>query len=193
MMHRKILGIDLSAKDGKSTGFCLIMGNEILALGEFKTFSALKEYIRIVHPSIVSIDAPLNMPKTGGFRDCDLLLKRHGMSPLPPTMPSMRMLVKRAIELTRFLENIGVKYIETYPAGAIVILGFKRKPRSNHERLRVFREILRMFGLKTRYAFRKMSKDEFDAFICGVAGYGYVHGKYVIFSGKECSIILPKP
>lgn len=187
----KILGIDLAGKDGNPTGFCLILGDIVLSIGIFRTLKALLEYLNILRPSLVAIDAPLSFPSNKHFRDCDLLLKRFRLSPLPINMPSMAALVRRAITITRFLDSMGIKYIETFPAGSIRFLGFKRKPRSHSERAKFFRKILKMFGLASNIDYSRLTKDEFDAFICAISGYAYVHQRYFAFKGNECTIILP--
>ena len=187
-----ILGVDLSGRDGNPTGFCLILEESIVSIGFFRTLKYLLEYIQILKPKLVSIDSPLNLPARGRFRDCDIMLKKHGMSPLPPAMPSMRMLVERAIILTNILSSLGIRYIETFPSGAIRMLGYKRKPRSISERRRYAREIARLFGLRIHVDFRMVTKDEFDAFLCALAGYAYLKKQYIAFVGKECTIILPK-
>lgn len=187
----KILGIDLAGKDGNPTGFCLILGNIVLSIGIFRTLRALLEYLGTLRPTLVAIDAPLSFPSNKRFRDCDLLLKKFGLSPLPINMPSMKALVRRAITITRFLDSIGVRYIETFPAGSIRFLGFKRKPRSHSERAKFFRKILKMFGLVSNIDYSRLTKDEFDAFICAVSGYAYINKRYFAFKGNECMIILP--
>ena len=190
-MSRKILGIDLSGRDGNPTGFCLIFGGTVMCVGEFRTLKWLLEYILMLRPDIVAIDAPLGLPKRGMFRDCDIMLKKHGISPLSPMLPSMRMLVNRALRLVGFLKENRIAYIETFPAGALRVLGYKRKPKSFTERRKYFMEIIRMFDLRNLVDPYRLSKDEFDAFLCALAGYCFIRRTYMAFSGEECSVILP--
>jgi len=187
----KILGVDLSGKDGRPTGFCLIMNNTVLSIGEFRTIRALFEYISILEPDIVAIDAPLNFPKKGLYRDCDLMLKKYGLSPLSPMLEGMQALVKRAIKLVGFLEEKKIRYIETFPAGSIRLLGFKRKPKSKRGRREYFTEICKLYGLEKIVDPSDLTKDEFDAFLCALAGYAYIKMRFIKFAGKECTIILP--
>jgi len=190
-MEKKILGIDLSGKEGKTTGFCLIYEKIVLVVGSFRSLNAIKEYINVLRPDIVAIDAPLNHPTSGHYRDCDIMLKKYGMHPLPLTMKSMKMLIERAISLTNYLDTINIKYIETFPAGALKMLGYKRKPKSKAERFRYFKQISKLYGLSSKIDPMELTKDEFDAYICAIAGYAYTKKRYIAVTGKECKIILP--
>ncbi len=189
----RILGVDLAGKDGNPTGFCLIMGDTVLSIGEFRTLGGLKEYIGILRPTIVAIDSPLNLPRRGQYRDCDILLRKYGIQPLPPMMKSMRMLVDRAIILVEFLKSMGIEYIETFPAGALKMLGFQRKPRSKNERRKMFQIITKKYGLRRMIDPSDLTKDEFDGFICAIVGYTYIKNMHMVVRGEECEIILPKP
>ncbi len=190
-LRTKILGIDLSGKDGNPTGFCLIINNIVLSIGTFRTLKALLDYINILNPTLVSIDAPLNFSQDGHFRDCDILLKKSGLSPLPLNTPSMISLIKRAITLTQFLKSKKITYIETFPAGAIRLLGYRKKPKNKNERRQIFMNLIKLFDLATQIDSSNLTKDEFDAFLCALSGYAYINNRYVEFKGNECTIILP--
>ena len=190
---KKIVGVDLSGRDGKASGFCLIYNATITAVGEFKTLKYLLEYLLLLRPDIVAIDSPLGYPAEGPYRDCDLLLKKEGLSPLPLNMLGMQQLIRRAIIIVRNLEKkTRAICIETFPFGALRLLGFKRKPRNFHERKKYFGIIRTLFNLKSIVDANRLTKDEFDAFICAVAGYAFSIGKYKEYLGKDCRIILPK-
>lgn len=190
MMIGKVLGLDLSGKDGKSSGFCLIYNSKIVAIGEFKTLNHLIEYICVLRPHLVSIDSPLGYPSRGSYRKCDLMLKRDSISPLPLNMPGMKQLIERALKVVDVLKGINADYIETFPAGALRILGFK-KPKSFKERKRCFEKIRVLFGLESVVNANKLTKDEFDAFVCAIAGYAFIVGRYREYADGECRIILP--
>ncbi|MCR8453752.1 MAG: DUF429 domain-containing protein [Crenarchaeota archaeon] len=189
-MIKRILGLDPSGRDGKSSGFCLIYDSEIIAIGEFKTLSYLIEYIYLLKPELVAIDSPLNYPSEGPYRKCDLLLKKNALNPLPLNMPGMRQLIERALKIINVLEDINAKYIETFPAGALRMLGF-RKPKSLKERKRYFERIRTLFSLRSIVNASKLTKDEFDAFICAVTGYAFTIGQYREYASEDCKIILP--
>ena len=191
-MFKKILGLDLSGKDGNPSGFCLIYGATVAVIGEFRTLKYLLEYLHKLRPDIVAVDSPLSTSKNKPYRDCDLLLKKDRMNPLPLNTPGMQQLIRRALLVTETLSKVGIKCIETFPAGALRMLGFKRKPRSYKERRKYFNTIRMMMGLRSMTRANKLTKDEFDAFVCAVAGYAFLIGRYVEYVGKNCRIILPK-
>jgi len=148
-------------------------------------------YIERVNPDIVAIDAPFNMPKKGNMRDCDLTMKQIGLNPLPPTLPGMRILVERANLLLNWLNKIGIKAIEVFPAGALRFLGYKKKPKSNAERIRIIRDIMKSLNLRSSRGIYKISPDAFDGLICAITGLAYLTDNFVEIRGEHCSVIFP--
>lgn len=148
-------------------------------------------YIDRVNPDVVAIDAPFNLPSKGNMRDCDQTMKQIGLSPLPPTLPGMRILVERAKIIVRWLSERGIKAIEVFPAGALRFLGYKKKPKSNAERIRVIRYLMKMLNLKSSRPIYKISPDAFDGLICAITGLAYLTGNFIELRGDECSVIFP--
>lgn len=188
---RKILGVDLSGKDGNPTGITLILDNDLVVMTIFRTLNTIKEYIATLKPDIIAIDSPLNFPRGRvAYRDCDLELKKVGINPLPLNMSSMKMLIERAKSLVSFAHKMGIQVIETFPYGSLRLLGYKRKPRSIKERRRIIRSVARIYGVKLRWVLEGVTKDEFDSFLCGLVGKAVLDGSGFVVFGESCRIFL---
>ena len=99
------------------------------------------ERTRAAKPDLVSIDAPLSLPrgrksvsddspcrKEGGIvRDAERILWSRGIRVYPALIRQMQGLTKRGIELTKILEAEGISVIESYPGAAQDILNIPRK------------------------------------------------------------------
>jgi len=187
----RILGLDLAGSEKRQTGYCLIVGHELVDYGILFSDAQIRSYILKQSPSLVAIDAPFNFPKKGNLRDCDLLMKQIGLSPLSPILPGMKVLVERVNRLLKWLKEKNIEAIEVFPAGAIRFLGFKQKPKSIGERIRMLREIIRSIDLVTKRPIGRISSDEFDGIICAITGYAYVTKNYIEIKGEECRVIFP--
>ncbi len=185
------LGLDLAGKENKQSGFGLISFGELVDYGLLFSNKQIMSYIERVNPDIVAIDAPFNMPKKGNLRDCDKTMKQIGLSPLPPTLPGMRILVERARILVKWLNDRGIKAIEVFPAGALRFLGYEKKPRNNAQRVKIIRDIIKSIGLKSKRNIYKLSPDAFDGIICAITGLAFLTDNYVEIRGEECSVIFP--
>ena len=190
-MYTRILGLDLAGSEKKQTGYCLIENSEIVDYGILFTDEQIKSYVKENKISLVAIDAPFNLPKKGNLRDCDILMKQIGLHPLPPTLPGMRILVGRVKKLLVWFKEQGIQTIEVFPAGAILFLGFSRKPKSIAERIKYLREIMKALGLQSRRVIGRLLPDEFDGIICAIVGYAYATNNYIEVKGKECKVIFP--
>ncbi len=184
-------GLDLAGKENKQSGFAIISFGELMDYGELFSNKEIMDYIERVNPDIVAIDAPFNLPKKGNMRDCDQTMKQIGLSPLPLTLPGMKILVERAKILVNWLNNLGLKAIEVFPAGALRFLGYEKKPKSNAQRIRIIIDIIKSLNLGTRKNIYKISPDAFDGLICAITGLAYLTDNYVEIRGGECSIVFP--
>ncbi len=191
-----VVGIDLAGSEKRKTGFCSLNEKLIAKVKVlYKDQEIIKETIK-VNPDLVSIDAPLSLPKgrknledKGGphFRECDKELIKMRIKFFPITLGPMRKLTIRGIRLKGIFENRGIKVIETFPGAAQDILGMPRKQK-NLEKLR---NDLKNYGIKNIN--EKLMGDELDAITCALVGKMYLENKYLaIGDPKEGLIILPK-
>ncbi|MHA1590386.1 MAG: DUF429 domain-containing protein [Candidatus Njordarchaeales archaeon] len=191
MLTTIVLGLDLAGSEKNVTGYCVILNDAIEDFGAVFSNEEILSLVNKWRPKLVAIDAPLNFPRRGNLRDCDLLMKQINLNPLPPTLPGMRMLVNRAMWLVKELKSRGIDYIEVFPAGALRFLGYKKKPKSIAERLRIAKELARVFTLNIKRYPARLLPDIFDAIICAITGYAYINGDYIEIKGEECRVIFP--
>ncbi len=155
--------------------------------------------VRAAAPDVVSIDAPLSLPRgrrrlgdrTGPhFRACDFALRARGIPFFPLTLGPMRMLTARGMRLKRRLESEGRRVIESYPGGAQDVLGWPRK-QAGVEDLR--RALLR-HGLTGDVERVDLTHDELDAATAAVVGRMYLLGDAeALGDPQEGTLVLPAP
>ena len=192
----KIVGIDLAGSEKRPTGFCLL--NQRLECKSWVLYSdkqILQEVFR-AKPKIVSIDAPLCLPKgrkslsqrgPPHLRKCDKELLERGIKFFPVTLGPMRKLTARGIKLKKILERKGFKVIETFPGAAQDLLGLPRK-QHGIEKLRKGLQRLGIKGIS-----KKMGGDELDAITCALVGLLFLKGEYqALGDSEEILMILPK-
>jgi len=177
----RFIGIDLAGKETNPSGICYIQGCTLMEITTLYTNSEILTYILSRKPTCVAIDAPFDFPKVGSLRKCDLVLKRLGLNPLPPVLEGMRLLVLRAKFLKSHLEKNKVTVIETFPFGALKLLGYKRKPKSYSERYRTALDLIRLFGIVKwkKISLSHLSPHEFDALVCAIVAYCVYIKKFV--------------
>ena len=105
----KVIGIDLAIKSGKT---CVCYLHKEPQVWTIDSNNDIIDRIKFCNPKIVTIDAPLGFPKKS-LRTEERELHKLGISVLPPNMPGMRNLTKRAVELKQQLDNY--KIFEVYP------------------------------------------------------------------------------
>lgn len=198
----RIVGIDLAGVETKSTGFCILDKNlntktSIL----FSDREIIKETEK-VKPDVISIDAPLALPKGrcclrksckcrkfGHLRECDRELARMGIKFFPVTLGPMRKLTIRGIDLKKVFENRGFKVIESFPGSIQDILKIPRKQKG----LEKLRKALIKYGFKGDVKKEKITGHELDAMTSALVGKMYLEGDYLaIGDSEEILMILPK-
>lgn len=156
-----------------------------------------------VKPSVVSIDAPLALPRgrcclrdacscrgRGHFRECDLELRKMGIRFFPVTIGPMRMLTVRGIKVRESLEGMGLKVVESYPGAAQDLLHIPRKTHG----VELLRKGLIEYGVRGDISKRNLTHDELDAVTCALVGILYLQGKHLpIGDPAEIVMVLPKP
>lgn len=171
--HRKVVGIDLAGSPKRNTGICTLKKDNITFCTVVNTDQEIINYIEKENPTLIAIDAPLNLPpgrksmedKNGEhFRPCDRELLRRGIRFFPITLGPMRLLTKRGIHLKRVLTRRGYPVIEVYPGAAQDIWHTGQK----QEGLSKLRKGLEKLGLKGLN--NKMNGDELDAVTATLVG-----------------------
>jgi predicted nuclease with RNAse H fold len=148
-------------------------------------------------PQVVSVDAPLCLPKgrvslehkgPPHFRACDLKLREMKIRFFPITLGPMRLLTARGIRLKQLLESKGFEVIESYPGAAQDLLGMPRK-QEGKEKLRAS---LVEFGIRGDVNKKEITHDELDAVTSALVGLMYLRGSYIsIGDPEEGLMILP--
>ncbi|HME19265.1 MAG TPA: hypothetical protein VKF15_06005, partial [Nitrososphaerales archaeon] len=133
---RKVVGIDLAGSEKRDTGFCSMDVRMLCSTSVLHTDDEILEKTTAAHPMVVSIDAPLFLPRgreslevrgPPHFRECDLELRRMRIRFFPISLGPMRMLTARGMRLRAELEREGLEVIESFPGAIQDILGIPRK------------------------------------------------------------------
>jgi len=196
----KAVGIDLAGVEKRETGFSVLDRSLNARTCIFYTNKQIVQEIEKIRPDIVSIDAPLALPKTRPslsakykkyphLRECDKELARMGIKFFPVTLGPMRKLTKRGIKLRKILESKGFKVIESFPGAVQDLLKMPRKQRGIEE----LRKALVKYGVKGDIKKEKISGHELDAITSALVGKFYLEGNYLaIGDPEEILMILPR-
>jgi len=198
----KIVGIDLAGVETKPTGFCVLDENLNTKTSVLLSDEEVIGETTKVKPDVISIDAPLALPKGrcclrkgckcrkyGHFRECDRELARMGIKFFPITLGPMRKLTLRGIALRKRFERNGFKVIESFPGSIQDILKMPRKQRG----LEKLRSALIDYGFKGDVNKKRITDHELDAITSALVGKMYLEGNYLaIGNPEEILMILPK-
>ncbi len=194
-----IIGIDLAGVDKKTTGFAVLkrgmkVKTEALHSDEEIIHATVKE-----NPGLVTIDAPLGLPKGrccieynckcvkhGFTRQCERDLYKMGIRVFPCGFAGMQKLTKRGIMLKKIFEDKGLKVIETYPGSAQDLLGIPRKG-DNH---RPLQKALVKYGFTGDVSKKDITHDELDAITSALVGKLYLEKKTLALGLEEESQII---
>jgi predicted nuclease with RNAse H fold len=189
-----VVGLDLAGSPKRPTGFCLLRGAEAETSDLF-TDDEILDAVRRAAPSLVAIDAPLNLPpgrtsiherNDSHYRVCDLELRKRGIPFFPITLGPMRSLTERGIRLRRELDAMNIRVIEMYPGGAQDVW---RIPRVHRDRAGLRRGLARL-GLKDLR--RGASDHELDAATGALVGRDFLAGKAEVYGNfEEGAIVMP--
>jgi uncharacterized protein YprB with RNaseH-like and TPR domain/predicted nuclease with RNAse H fold len=197
-----VVGIDLRASEARPTGWAVLRGD----VAETKLLKSNEDLIRETlscRPRLVSIDAPLTLPRGrccttdtcrcrrhGIVRECERILWRRGVRVYPCLLPSMQKLTQRGILLAEALRALGITVIESYPGAAQDIMRIPRKKTSLEDLWRG----LAAFGIRGPFLSTAASHDELDAMTSAIVGYFYITGDVEeLGSDDEGYLIIPRP
>lgn len=200
-----IIGIDLTAKEDKESGWAYLKGKEAKTR-RIATDAELISSIEQMHPDIVSIDSPLAYPKGrvstsktgpdakyGIMRECERLLRHFGVNVYPALIDSMIKMTTRGMLLARELRSRGFTVIESYPGVAQDVLKIPRKGKSK-EQYQHLKLGLSSFGISGDLIDNhSISHDEVDAITSALVGYFYLNNQYVALGNEEEDyLIVPR-
>ena len=178
------VGIDLAGTERGRTGYCCLGPDGRTATAALTTDAEILDAVRADRPSVVSVDAPLFLPRgrrsidipgPPHLRASDRWLLRLGIRFFPISLGPMRTLTQRGIALRAALEAEGTKVIEGYPGASQDLLGIPRKGQGT-ERLRAG---LRSLGFRGDVEDPATTHDELDAVSAAYLGDRYLAGDFV--------------
>lgn len=195
----KAVGIDLAGVKERETGFCVLDESLYARTCILYSNEQIVQEIEKIKPNVVSIDAPLALPKARPslsakykkyphLRECDKELARMGIKFFPITIGPMRKLTMRGIKLRKTLENKGFKVIESFPGAIQDVLKMPRKQRGVEK----LRKALIEYGINGDTEKEKISSHELDAITSALVGKFFLEGNYLaIGDPEEILMILP--
>jgi len=195
----RVVGLDLAGSPHRDTGACTLTGPRRLKACVLHTDQEILEYIDILRPNLVVIDAPLSLPRgrrtiedrSGPhLRACDRELLRRRLPFFPLTLGPMRMLTVRGMTLAESIGRSGAIVLEGYPGGAQDLVGLPRKKAG----VRLLQRGLRSLGLGGDLLQRELSHDELDAVTIAWVGWEHHQGRGLIIGDpNEGLMLLPQP
>lgn len=194
--RRTVVGIDLAGSPKRNTGICALRGLSVTRSATVYADEAILRFIDDIHPDLIAVDAPLNLPpgrrslddrNAEHFRPCDRELLKRGIRFFPITLGPMRSLTERGIRLKKIIEARGYDVIEIYPGAAQDILGIPRK-QGGLPRLRRGLARLGIKGMEPN-----MNGDELDAVTGAFVGRLYLKGQAEVLGNfEEGAIVVPR-
>ncbi len=195
----KIVGIDLAGNPENQTGFAIIdkglnTKTKVLYKDEEIKKEVLKTKIRLV-----TIDAPLGLPKGRCCLDYDCKCSKYGFTRkaerelikmgiriFPCGFAGMRKLTLRGIAVKKFFKRKGLEVIETYPGSAQDLLGIPRKGKD----LKKLQKGLIRYGFSGDIKKKNITDHELDAITSALVGKLYLEGKSLALGIPEESQII---
>jgi predicted nuclease with RNAse H fold len=195
----RVVGIDLAGSEKRNTGFCVMDSGMGCHTATLHTDEEIREATLGARPLVVSIDAPLFLPKgrrsledrgPPHLRECDKELLKMHIKFFPISLGPMRMLTARGMRLRAEFESCGLEVIESFPGAIQDILHMPRK----QEGLLKLAEALRRYGVGLDRPDGDLNGDELDGVTSALVGLLYKKGFYrAIGDPSEGLMILPGP
>lgn len=198
----RVIGLDITGSESKSSGWCLSEGNYVTTKRLLTDIEIIEATIA-AKPGLISIDSPLSLPKGrltvddndpgrgiyGITRECERLLKRRGVNVYPSLIRSMQGLTARGIRLAQYFRGEGIPVIESYPGAAQDIMRIPRKQAG----LEFLSQGLSDFGIEGDFQNNPVSHDELDAITSAVVGLFFWTGKFEgLGNDDEEFLIIPE-
>jgi predicted nuclease with RNAse H fold len=185
LTKENLIGIDLAGKPKNPTGIALWKQKRVKVQFVY-TDDEILAYVKNFKPSVVAIDAPLKLPKSGILRKADGEMIKMGYGVFPPTLPAMKTLTLRAIKLNELIKE-AFKTIEVHPTSTRKALGMPLKDWGK------IQTILKSIGLKGDIQMRALTPHEIDAVTAALTAHLHIKGQTEEFGDEEEGfIIVPK-
>jgi len=194
----KVVGLDLAGSEKRSTGYCEMNDKMRCLTSLLHTDREILSRTLEADPSVVSVDAPLFLPKgrksleqrgPPHLRECDKELLRMRIKFFPISLGPMRMLTERGMKLRGELERRGLEVIESCRGAIQDILGMPRKQSG----LDALADALKRYGVVLDAGDTSLTGDELDAVTSALVGLMYARKEYrAIGDPAEGLMILPK-
>jgi predicted nuclease with RNAse H fold len=192
-----VVGLDLAGSEKRNTGFCEMNGGMVCSTMVLHTDDEILSRTLVARPTVVSIDAPLFLPKgrksiedrgPPHFRECDKELLRMHIRFFPISLGPMRMLTTRGMRIRGALEGRGLEVIESFPGAIQDLLHMPRKQAG----LPLLAKALVDYGVILGKPEAELNGDELDAVTSALVGLLYKKGKFrAIGDPTEGLMILP--
>jgi len=185
LQQKIIIGIDLAGISRNPTGWAAWKNKDISAC-QLYTDKEIIETTLNCQPILVTIDAPLSLPIKGLLRQTDREMYKRRYPVFPPLFRTMKKLTKRAIEIAKDFEKVGISVLEVHPASTRKALEI---PSKNWDSIQA---IFLQMGLKGDLEKLTLTKHEIDAITAALTGYLYLKGKtQLIGNEREGYIAVP--
>jgi predicted nuclease with RNAse H fold/dephospho-CoA kinase len=197
----RVLGVDLVAAETRASGWALLSDSTVVT-GLVRSDTEVMELLERTRPDLVSIDAPLSLPKGrvsvedsdpgryhfGITRACERILFRRGVRVYPALIRSMQGLTRRGMGLAQALRARGIPVIESFPGAAQDILQIPRK----HEGLDLLKQGIKDFGIDGDFTRPEVTHDEIDAITSALVGVFFWENRYEALGNEtEDFLIVP--
>lgn len=139
----------------------------------------------------VGIDAPLSLPQSGAFRECERKLLKMGIRLFPSGAGFFRRIADMGMEIAEFFQARGVEVYEVYPFASRVVLGIE--PRANKRTEAGLQRILASLKRYVDIDSNVRTHDEVDAVISALTVMLYKSGRGRIVGGRDGRILVPDP
>ncbi|MDI6889198.1 MAG: DUF429 domain-containing protein [Methanocellales archaeon] len=186
----KYVGIDLSTR--KSGYAVLDECRKLTSLALFDFGNLLDAIVDLNRKSLpVAIDAPLTFPITGIWRECDLMLRKLGITCYAPGAPFFRGITELGSRLRCALEKKGIRVMEVYPYATRLRCNIGAKVKKNA--LQGRRQIQSDLGkFVVDLPEEILNSHLLDAILAAYTAYLAAHDMTETLSGRDGTIIIPK-
>ena len=178
MQENVIIGIDLAGVEKNPTGWAL-WKNKVISTCHLYENHEILEHLTKFEPTLITIDAPLSLPKKGTMRKADREMYRHGYPVFPPRFPAMEKLTLRAMKIAQQIKREKLHIIEVHPTSTRKALKIPTKD------WKKIQNIFIHIGLKGDLETRVLTSHEIDAVTAALTGYLYLQKKTELIGDEE--------
>jgi predicted nuclease with RNAse H fold len=185
LQTKVIIGIDLAGKPENPTGWA-VWKSRTVKTSLIYSNSEILEGISKCEPLLIAIDAPFGLPRGGILREAEKEMIKKGYRVFPPSLPAMRKLTVRAMEINKLIAEKGYKTIEVHPTSTRKALNMPSKD------WKEIQTILKCMGLKGTLQMCTLTSHEIDAVTSALTAYLHIQNQTEAIGDAESYIIVPK-